>query len=360
MQPELQILLLLLFAVNSFVGLLHFIKHPKSQSNTYLGIFIVLFGMSVLHILAVNVLFLTKYNSIILLPLNLVFFPFFFLLRYFDKFLSFRVFSKTFENTILFIAIIELSANLLPTGAWIYTGSFDENMVSFVFDIKRIFVFLLLPFGFYTLWHLNRGSQSYNLVTNDDKIRYSWIREIIIATSLLILIVATPEFAGTLKYKSLMLFILQAVVGTILVVYIGLRNLNIQFSAAIESAREINSYNSHINLYFKNILQLMKDEKLYQNTELRISDIAQRISLSPNYVSRIVNESAKMNFNDFVNQFRVNEVMEKLRNKEYQKKSIFTLAQEAGFKSRSTFHTVFKKATGKTPTQYIKEFEIQK
>jgi hypothetical protein len=73
MNIELQVILLILFVLTTFLGVLHFSKQPKCKSNIYLGIFIILFGFSVLHILLINVLFQTKYNPLILLPLNLIF-----------------------------------------------------------------------------------------------------------------------------------------------------------------------------------------------------------------------------------------------------------------------------------------------
>jgi AraC-like DNA-binding protein len=359
MKIELQVILLILFVLNTFLGVLHFGKQPRNQSNTFLGIFIILFGFSVLHILLVNVLFQTKYNPLILLPLNLIFFPFYFLIRYFDKFLSFQVYSKLFENSILFIALVEIITNLLPTGAWIYTSQFNNELIAFVFTIKRIFIFILLPFGFYTLYHLLKKSIIYKPRTNDDKLRLKWINEMIILIIILIIVIILPELARLLKMKNLTIFLVQAIIGSLVILYIGLRNLNVQVSSAIETAKETNRFNPETNLNFKNIQRLFVNERIYLNSELRITDVANKISLTPNYVSKIVNENANMNFNDFVNQYRVNEIVEKFKNNEHQKKSIFALAQESGFKSKSTFQTVFKKITEKTPTQYIKEFDIQ-
>jgi len=355
---ELKILLIAIFVLTCFIGLWHFIKVPKNQSNIFLGVFILFFALSILHVVNVNAFFQTKYNPLILVPLNLIFFPFYFLLRYFDSFLSYQVFNNAFEKTILFISFIELSANLLPLGAWIYTQDFDLNLISFIFGIKRIFVFLLLPFGIYTLLILYRNVKTHNSKIDDDKLRLKWIREMIVLISVLMIVISIPEISYYFKFRSFSLFVIQCVVGAVIVSYIGIRNLNIQVISAIETAKETNSYNPETNRNFKLILQLFENEKVYTNPDLRISDIAEKISLSPNYVSKIINENANMGFNDFVNKYRVHEVIEKLKNKEYLRKNIFSLAQEAGFNSKSTFQTVFKKVTDKTPTQFINEFEI--
>ncbi len=206
---------------------------------------------------------------------------------------------------------------------------------------------------------MNKSKTKYTSKTIDDILRIKWIGEFIVLLSILVFVIVLPEIAYFFKLRSFILFVIQGAVGAAVVVFMGLRNLNIQVVSAIETAKETNSYNPETNRNFNLIKHLFENEKIYTNSELRISDIAEKISLSPNYVSKIINENAKVGFNDFVNQYRVNEVIEKLKNKEYLKKNILALAQEAGFKSKSTFQTVFKKVTEKTPTQFISEFEIQ-
>jgi AraC-like DNA-binding protein len=272
--------------------------------------------------------------------------------------LSFQVFNNSFEKLIIFIAFIELSAGLMPLGAWIYTKNFDAQLISFIFWIKRFFVFLLLPFSIMFLTILNEGIKKYLPKSNDDKLRIKWIHEFTILLSILGLIILLPEIALFFNLGSFILFFLQGVIGAVIVIFIGLRNLNIQVTSSIETAKEINIYNPDTNRNFFLIKQLFEEEKIYTNAELRVSDIAQTLSLSPNYISKIINENANIGFNDFTNQFRVNSVIEKLKNNEHRHKTIFSLAQEAGFKSKSTFQTVFKKITGRTPTQFINEIEL--
>lgn len=354
---DLKIVLVIIFTLTSFIAFLHFIKTDNNESNFFLGLFISFFAISIIHTLSINIFYQTKYNALILIPLNLIFFPLYFLLCYFNRFFSFQVFNKSFEKLIIMVAFIELSTYLMPLGALIYIKSFDTQMISFIFWIKRIFVFILLPFSISFLIFLNQGVKKYLPNSNDDRLRIKWIREFTILLSILVFIIILPEIAYFFNYRSFILFFLQAVIGSTIVILLGLRNLNIQVSSSIETAREINIFNPETNRKYLLIKQLFEEEKIYTNTELRVSDIAQVLSLSPNYVSKIINENAQCGFNDFTNQFRVDHVIKKLRNKEQSNKTIFALAQEAGFKSKSTFQTVFKKATGKTPTQFIDEIE---
>lgn len=239
---EQKLILIVIFVLTSFIGSWHFIKIPRNQSNTFLGLFIVFFALSILHIVNVNAFFQTKYNPLILIPLNLIFLPLYFLLRYFDKFLSFQVFNRTFENIILAIAFIELSTNLLPLGAWIYTQKFDVQLIYFIFWIKRFFVILLLPSSIFLLIILNKSIKKYSAKTNDDKLRMKWIHEFIVLLSILVFVIVLPEIAYFFKFRSFILFVIQGAVGAAVVVFMGLRNLNIQVVSAIETAKETNSY----------------------------------------------------------------------------------------------------------------------
>jgi AraC-like DNA-binding protein len=356
---EFKIFLVVLFVLTGFTAFLHFAKTPRNDSNVYLGIFIGFFSLSILHTFNVQSFYRTPYNPVVLLPLNLIFIPFYFLMRYFDKFLSAPVFDARIERLILVIGFIELSTHFLPLGAWLYTRTFDNPLISFLFLIKRVFVILLMPLGLWILYRLHQSLGRYTSTHPDDQIRIGWVRRCILLLSMLILVIVLPEIAYFLQARSFVLFLLQGLVGAGIVIYIGLQNLKIQIQSSIETAKETNLYNPATNRNFELIRKLLQEEKSYVNPNLRISDLAEKVSLSPNYVSKIINEQAKMGFNDFINQYRIEEVIEKLNQQAHREKNIFALAQEAGFKSKSTFQTSFKKWTQKTPTQYIQEIEIQ-
>lgn len=99
---------------------------------------------------------------------------------------------------------------------------------------------------------------------------------------------------------------------------------------------------------------LMEKEKLYRNPELRIADIAQELASSPRELSRQINSSLLCNFSTYINRFRIEEVKEKLLSEAFEKYTLQHLAQEAGFKSKSTFHESFKAETGMTPSAFRK------
>ena len=113
---------------------------------------------------------------------------------------------------------------------------------------------------------------------------------------------------------------------------------------------------SKTDTYYQNLLTLMKDERLYTDVELTLQTLSEKLGISPGYLSKIINEKEDKNFFEFVNTYRVQEVKDKLVDNEYHHYSILGIALESGFKSKSTFNTVFKKFTGQTPSAYQKQF----
>lgn len=106
--------------------------------------------------------------------------------------------------------------------------------------------------------------------------------------------------------------------------------------------------------HLRKLKEIIEGEKLYQNPQLNMSMLSEKTGLSNGYLSQIINQKHKLNFFDFINSYRVEDVKSKMSNPSYEHYTLLGMAQEAGFKSKSTFNSVFKKMTGKTPSEYRK------
>ncbi len=104
--------------------------------------------------------------------------------------------------------------------------------------------------------------------------------------------------------------------------------------------------------YVKKLRNYMSENKPFLNEELTLQDLADEISLSTHHLSMILNIHFKQNFFNFINSYRVDEVKQKLSDPNYKNQNILTIALNAGFNSKSTFNTMFKKFTGKTPKEF--------
>ncbi len=99
---------------------------------------------------------------------------------------------------------------------------------------------------------------------------------------------------------------------------------------------------------------VMLKGKPHLNSELTLSDLADKLGTSLKNLSRVINEGFGQNFFDFVNTYRITEFKELARSSSYKDMTLLAIAYEAGFNSKTTFNTAFKKITNQTPTEYIK------
>ena len=121
-----------------------------------------------------------------------------------------------------------------------------------------------------------------------------------------------------------------------------------------QSPTETSELSTNTDNYYKQLKDLMSINKLYQNESLNMTVLSEKTGLSNSYLSQIINQKEGKNFFDFVNGYRIEEVKEKIIDPKFEHYTILAIAQEAGFKSKSTFNIFFKKTTGKTPSEYRK------
>lgn len=109
---------------------------------------------------------------------------------------------------------------------------------------------------------------------------------------------------------------------------------------------------------YRQLTDLMQQNKLYTNPELTLGDTAQQLNIHPNHLSQVINSVAKKNFYDYINSQRVEEFNRAVIEPKNQKFTLLSLAHQCGFNSKTSFNRNFRKATGLTPSQYLKQVNI--
>ncbi|MES2109124.1 MAG: ABC transporter permease [Bacteroidota bacterium] len=95
--------------------------------------------------------------------------------------------------------------------------------------------------------------------------------------------------------------------------------------------------------------------RYYEDPELTLSSLGEKLGLHTHELSRMLNTVLKKSFNDFINEYRVRDVIRKMQDPAYANITLLGIAYDSGFNSQSTFHRIFKELTGKTPAEYKKE-----
>jgi AraC-like DNA-binding protein len=102
----------------------------------------------------------------------------------------------------------------------------------------------------------------------------------------------------------------------------------------------------------QNIIAEMETNAYYLNPELTIHVFAREIQISARLVSSCVNRNIGVNFNEWVNNYRVDKALHTIKSDDRNLLSIEGIGMEAGFKSRSAMYAAFRKKTGHSPGYY--------
>ena len=104
----------------------------------------------------------------------------------------------------------------------------------------------------------------------------------------------------------------------------------------------------------KALNQLMHEEHIYEQAELRLSDLALKLNTPVYILSQVINQEFGLNFFNYVNGIRIEKAKEKIQSEFLKSNTVEGLAYEVGFNSVSTFNRAFKRKTGNTPSAFAR------
>lgn len=107
----------------------------------------------------------------------------------------------------------------------------------------------------------------------------------------------------------------------------------------------------------KNILERLDEFERttkFTNSNMNLGLLAKQMKTNSKYISEIIHTHKQKNFNTYINELRVNYIIQLMKtDKAYLSYKVSYLAETCGFSSHSAFTVVFKSITGFTPKQFI-------
>ncbi|MEA1898343.1 MAG: helix-turn-helix domain-containing protein [Bacteroidota bacterium] len=100
------------------------------------------------------------------------------------------------------------------------------------------------------------------------------------------------------------------------------------------------------------VLTYFQEKAPYLNPELSMFLLSEELNIPKHQLTEVLNTIIGKNFFQFVNEYRVEAVKQKLSDTNYNKFSIEVIGYDCGFSSKSSFFSVFKNITGQTPSQF--------
>lgn len=236
------------------------------------------------------------------------------------------------------------SAISVELGFFIYITGLISRLIYFYFAIQVYFQFR------------KKISQFFS---NTYKVELNWLRNFLVTYSFLfilkVIFVVVNDYVVQLSWKQNWWWYF---VASLVLVYLGMMGIFSdvgklsELKPVDEKDPETQNKGEDLEPFKKEVLSYMMSEKAYLNADLTLNDLAKELSIPTNVLSRVINSGFGKNFNDFINEFRIEEVKKSLKDDSLKHLSLLGIAFDCGFNSKATFNRVFKKVTGYSPSQY--------
>lgn len=133
-----------------------------------------------------------------------------------------------------------------------------------------------------------------------------------------------------------------------------------QFSELIEEDNTTKIINISDKTEDKILIKLIDFEQKHKYIQKNISlkSLALLFDTNPRYISEIINKHKHTNFSNYINDLRIDYIVNKLESDvEYRKYKVSYLAETCGFSSHSLFTTIFKNKVGVSPIEFIQKLK---
>lgn len=360
------IILILIYAgiVQGFYMAL-LLNHNRSRNvaNRYLALLLIGMSISILHSVFVVPEIKTSINDPFRIqePFLMLVIP---LVWLYVKKIESPLFRFLLKTTLHFLPfIVFMSINLLALMH--HTTSFPAQLLAqnAIFLNRIIWAILFVQYSIYLFQILKiiqrfkqRAEQE---LSNTEHIDIAWLKTFLYAFVIVFILLAIM-FAGIIHHFGAdWMNQLVCLCFSMTIFILGYKGLfqqsifsNIPESTILEAVSPEWKHKVIDETISLNLQNYMDTFKPHRDSELTLTSLAQKTNMSRNQLSEVVNSSLGCNFYDFVNKYRVEDVKQLMSNPKFKDYTLLAIAYEAGFPSKSTFNSVFKKNTGLTPSEY--------
>lgn len=233
-----------------------------------------------------------------------------------------------------------------------------ETWFNFTFGILSVFSFIGYSTASLAMVHRYRLNLKNEFSTINRKVTLGWLLFVII---FYMTFMALAYVLGFIKYTSsietfAVIVTYSFILGLVYVFsFYGLLQQQLYGQIVEENSKQYKNPRLSgvvIQEKIRKLERYFQENKPYLDSDFNIYRLSEQLNLSRHDLTEVINTGIGKNFYQFVNEYRVEEVKQKLKNPKYNNYSIDAIGFECGFNSKSTFYEVFKKYTGQTPSQY--------
>lgn len=343
---------LAVFFNSLFLGILFIaVKAKNKKANLYLAVFLLLHCVNILN----N--FFGEFEN--LFEFNFVFEPilFVFPVLYFYLISTVNAPNK-FWYYIFYLPGIIL--NLMINSRYVLSEKLIVNSEIIFYVIEMV-----IPIIAYRLL-LNHNKNILNYYSEIENKTLSWIKNIF-TINIIIHFLNLSTFAFDFSDFNTLEFIIDStsifltVFMLFLIGYNGFTQPKIIFNNRLDTFNHNTSFikqkASEDLIRFNNIKVQIQSDKIFLDQNINLNSLSLIFGLKEKKLSMLINKYEKTNFYFFINKFRVEEFKCHIKSSHHIKHTLKYLANESGFKNKSTFYSSFKRLEGQTPNQYIQNLK---
>ena len=98
----------------------------------------------------------------------------------------------------------------------------------------------------------------------------------------------------------------------------------------------------------------MRDEQPFTKGQLTVKYLSEISGIPSSTISQSINTITGKSVTDYINQYRVELLKQKITDPKNRHLKIMVLAEECGFQSKSTLVRIFRQFTGVTPSEFLR------
>jgi AraC-like DNA-binding protein len=261
-------------------------------------------------------------------------------------------------TTIYLIFRLTLFAQNLEFKNWFDTNYYLPVAAPVIFVSELIWNITLL---YFSIKHYRKyRSWLDENFSNTEKIKFDWLKNFLYLFTFVLVAGAVFDFTGSflfrlsyIQYFYFELILAFATYYLAIAGYLRSETIELNFSEAkseeTEERKTLLPENELERLKSK-LQNLMQNDKIYLESNLTLADLSKKLGVNSTVLSYAINNGFDKNFNDFINEFRIAEVKEKLKDTENM--TLLGIAFDCGFNSKATFNRAFKKFTGVSPKEF--------
>lgn len=231
--------------------------------------------------------------------------------------------------------------------------------VARVLMVIVFWAYLISAINVFKKWRKDIRHNAETTSVTEQKLVSKWTRILLIVMSAIAVVWACTIFGSVLfNITGISYFAPIEIILVIFVYWIGLRGYQqtrvvyiSEQKATITYAESLGS--KEVEACTGLLKAAMEKDKLYLDPALTVNKLAEKLDLNPRTISAVLNGELKKGFSEFVNEYRVKEVKEKMLQPVNKHLTIAGIAFESGFNSVATFQRTFKSLEHVTPKQFL-------